>query len=328
MSPPDSRAPALSEIEAARHRVAALARVTPLERSESLSDAHNADIHLKLECWQPTRSFKVRGACNAIALLTPEQRARGIVTASAGNHGQAIALAARTMGVRAIVFVPASAPHIKQDRIRRLGAELRVDQPDYDAAERAALDFAAREEFVFVSAFSDPDVIAGAGTIALELLDQLPSMREVIVPVGGGGLIAGIGIALKTLRPDVRVIGVQSTETRAMHAAFAAGRAVDVEIPPTLADGLSGCTDQATYERARAVVDELVLVEESAIADAIRVLHAHDGVVAEGSGAVGIAALRSGVITVQGPAAFVITGGNIDSHKFAAVLAHKGDTWR
>jgi len=313
-------APTRAEIEAARTRVYDVARHTPLELSDALSDDAGVPVHLKLECWQPTRSFKVRGAYNAIAQLTPDQRAHGVVTASAGNHGQAVALAARALGTRATVFVPATAPDIKQQRIRRLGAELRSDAADYDEAERIATQHARDTGAIFVHAFSDRAVMAGQGTIGLELYDDMPALRDVVVPVGGGGLITGVGIAVKAVSEGVRVIGVQSTETRAMYEAFHAGRAVDVPIPPTLADGLAGCTDEATYRRARDVVDDIVLVEEADIAHAIRFLWTHAGVVAEGAGAVVVAAVLARRIELRGPAAVVITGGNIDTARLSSLL--------
>ena len=168
--------------------------------------------------------------------------------------------------------------------------------------------------------YSDPAVVAGQGTIALELLDDPGGLDTVIVPVGGGGLISGIARALRALAPDVRVIGVQSEETRAMYESLRAGHLVDVTITPTLADGLAGCTDAVSVQRVSALVDDVALVTEAAIADAIRVLYTRDGVVAEGSGAVGVAAVRSGVIDVSGRIAVVVTGGNIDGGKLAAIL--------
>jgi threonine dehydratase len=316
----------VSAAVAARRRIAGVARHTPLERSASLSEAAGCDVLLKLECWQPTRSFKVRGAYNATALLTEAQRARGLVTASAGNHGQAVALAARHVGAHATIFVPAAAPEQKQRRIRRLGAELRSEATDYDDAEQRAQRHAAERGAVFIHAFSDAAVIAGQATVALEVLDDLPAVREVIVPVGGGGLIAGIGQVLKALAPDVRVIGVQSTETTAMYEAFRAGHAVDVPIPPTLADGLAGCTDEATYRRARAVVDELLLVDEQEIAAAIAALYRDDGVVAEGAGAVAAAAVLTGRVQLRGPAVVLITGGNIDARQLARILTDQTES--
>ena len=314
------RAPTLRDIFAARRRTAGFVYQTPLDPSEHLSALAGVAIHLKLECWQRTRSFKIRGAYNAIAALSDAERARGLVTASAGNHGQAVALAARELGGRALIYLPDSAPAAKRQRILDFGATLCDGGPDYDEAERRAYQHAQREEVTFVHAFSDTDVVAGQGTIGLEIAEALPSVREVVVPVGGGGLIGGIGIALHGLLGNVRVIGVQSTETRAMYEAFQAGRVVDVPVPPTLADGLAGGIDDTAFQLARQVVDEMVLVEEADIAEAIRVLQQRCGVTAEGSGAVGVAALLSARLTLQGPTVLVISGGNIDGHKLASVL--------
>jgi threonine dehydratase len=313
--------PALEAVHAARRRIAVLARTTPVERSARLSEAHGADVLLKLECWQRTRSFKIRGACNAVSLLDAAQRSRGIVTASAGNHGQAVALAAREFGVGATVFVPATAPVTKTERIRRYGAELRAEAQDYDTAERIAREHAAATGAVFVHAFSDTAVVAGQATVALEILDAVPDVGTVVVPVGGGGLMAGVGRVLRSAAPQVRIIGVQSTATRAMHESLAAGHLVDVPIPPTLADGLAGCTDEITMRRVAAVIDELVLVEEAEIAAAIRALHGSDGVLAEGAGATGAAAVLSGRVRGKGPVVVVVTGGNIDGGLLAGILA-------
>jgi threonine dehydratase len=312
--------PALKDVHAARRRIAVLARTTPVEQSPRLSEAWGADVLLKLECWQRTRSFKIRGACNAVALLDAAQRSRGIVTASAGNHGQAVALAAREFGVHATVFVPATAPATKTARIRQYGAELRDDALDYDSAERIAREYAASTGAVFVHAFSDAAVVAGQATVALEILEAVPHVRTVVVPVGGGGLMAGLGRVFRAAAPHVRIIGVQSTRTRAMYEAIEAGRVVDVPIPPTLADGLAGCTDEISFGRVAAVIDELVLVEETAIAAAIRTLHGSDGVTAEGAGATGAAAILSGQLRGTGPAVVLVTGGNIDGGLLASIL--------
>jgi threonine dehydratase len=312
--------PALEDVHAARRRIAVLARTTPVEQSARLSEAYGADVLLKLECWQRTRSFKIRGACNAVALLDAAQRSRGMVTASAGNHGQAVALAAREFGVHATVFVPATAPATKTARIRQYGAELRDEAPDYDSAERIAREYAATTGAVFVHAFSDADVVAGQATVALEILEAVPAVRTVVVPVGGGGLMAGLGRVFRAVAPHVRIIGVQSTQTRAMYEAVAAGRVVDVPIPPTLADGLAGCTDAISFGRVAAVIDELVLVEETAIAEAIRTLYGSDGITAEGAGAAGAAAVLSGQLRGTGPAVVLVTGGNIDGGLLASIL--------
>lgn len=314
--------PTLKEIYLARSRIAGVARRTPLDRSQWLSELAGCDVYLKLECWQPTRSFKIRGAYNAVAALGEEARSRGVVAASAGNHGQGVALAARRLGVPAVIFVPRTAPETKQARIRSLGAELRVEGSIYDEAEAAAREYAAATGAFFVHAFSNPDVVAGQGTIGIEIVEDLPEVREVIVPVGGGGLIVGVGTAVKALAgPEVRVVGVQSEQTSSMYAAFVAGHVVEVSIGRTLADGLAGGVDEVSYRRARAVTDELVLVREESIARAIRALYHDDGVLAEGAGAVGVAALLERRIELSGPAVVVITGGNIDPGALASVLA-------
>src|SRR5690606_34390757 len=196
----------------------------------------------------------------------------------------------------------------------------------YDDAEAAAVAHAERTGALFVHAFSDADVVAGQGTVGLEIADDLPGVRTVVVPVGGGGLFAGVGSALRALAPAATLVGVQSVETRAMFDAFAAGRVVDSTITPTLADGLAGCTDRASYERVRALTDTIHLVDEVAIADAMRKLFVHDGIVAEGAGAVGAAAVAAGIVEVEGPAVVIITGGNVDADRFSRIL--KGEPWR
>jgi threonine dehydratase len=312
--------PTLEDVRHARDRIRDVVRHTPLEPSLALSEAWGATVYLKLECWQRTRSFKVRGAYNAIAGLPAARRAAGLVTASAGNHGQAVALAARELGARATVYVPTDAPRTKRDRIRRLGADLRADAVDYDHAERLAREHAERHGAIFVHAFSDPAVIAGQATIALEVIDDLPDVSDIVVPVGGGGLIAGIGLVMRALRPAARVIGVQSVETRAVYEAMRAGAVVDTVVTPTLADGLAGATDDATFQRVRRVMDEIVLVEEADIADAIRALHADDGITVEGSAAVAAAALRTGRLGPRGATVLIMTGGNIDGATLAGIL--------
>jgi threonine dehydratase len=275
---------------------------------------------MKLEAWQRTRSFKLRGAYTAISSLDPEHRARGLVTASAGNHGQAVALAAREVGARATIYVPSNAPETKKRRIQAFGAAINTEGANYDEAQVAAQEYADRTGATFVHAFSDRAVVAGQGTVGVEILEDMPHVRNVIVPVGGGGLIGGIGIVLKAANPDIRVIGVQSTQTPAMYEAFQAGQLVNCPVHPTLADGLAGQIDEISYARARAVVDEMVLVQEEKIPSAIRVLY-HDGVIGEGGAAVSVAAITEGVVKLDGPTVVVITGGNIDADRFAAILS-------
>jgi threonine dehydratase len=325
MSAPATESPVtapvgLESIVAAHRRVEQFVRRTPLERSVFLSERSGVDVLLKLECWQRTRSFKVRGAFNAIAALSDGVRARGVVTASAGNHGLAVALAAHDHGISATVFLPATAPAVKQQRIRALGADLRNDARDYDDAEQRATDYAREHGLHFVHPYSAAEVIAGQGTVGLEIMEDAGPLWGVIVPVGGGGLIGGVGAVVKSLSPDTQVIGVQSEETRAMYEAFAAGGVVAVPITPTLADGLAGCTDRAAYDQARAVTNEIVLVDENAIAESIRQLYVRDGIVAEGAAAVAAAALLTGSVTPRGPVALVVSGGNIDGGRLGTLL--------
>jgi threonine dehydratase len=315
------RSPSLADVLAAEGRLAGVARRTPLERSPWLSDAAGAEVYLKLETHQRTGSFKLRGAYNAAASLAPEERARGLVTASAGNHGQGLALAAALLGARATVYVPADAPEAKKQRIARHGAHLSEVEGGYDDADRAARAHAAEHGAVFVHAFSDPAVVAGQGTVGLEVARALPAVRTFVVPVGGGGLIGGIGVVARALGSGVRVVGVQSERTAAMHASLAAGRPVSPAYGPTLCEGLSGDVDARSLALAREVVDAMVLVEEAAVRRAMRALFAREGVVAEGSAAVAAAALLEGVVEVEGPAAVVLTGGNVDAARLAAVLS-------
>ncbi len=218
--------PTLGDVRAAAGRLQGIVRRTPLERSDALSEISGTGVHLKLEGLQRTGSFKLRGACNFIAQLSPDERARGLVTASAGNHGLGVALAARLLGARAVVYVPQDAPEVKRRRIARHGAELRRVPGGYDEAHAAAEAFAAESGAVFVHAFSDPAVVAGQGTVGLEIFEDLPGVRTLVVPVGGGGLIGGIGIVARALGNGTRVIGVQTHETSAVHASLAAGRPV------------------------------------------------------------------------------------------------------
>jgi len=314
--------PSLDDVRAAARRLEGVARRTPLERSDALSELAGADVHLKLEGVQRTGSFKLRGAYNGVALLSPEERARGLVTASAGNHGQGVALAARLVGARAVVFVPEGAPEVKRRRIARFGAEVRLVPGGYDDAHAAAVAFAAGAGATFVSAFSDPAVVAGQGTVGLELFDELPGVRTIVAPVGGGGLIGGIGIVARALGHGVRVVGVQTDETAAMHASLAAGRPTSTHYGPTLCEGLSGDVDEPGLALVREVVDEVVLVSEEAVRRAIRWLYVEEGVVAEGSAAAAAAALLEGAVRgLEGPAAVVLSGSNLDAARLASILS-------
>ncbi|HET7462190.1 MAG TPA: pyridoxal-phosphate dependent enzyme [Longimicrobium sp.] len=319
--PVEQAFPTLADVRAAAGRIAGIVRRTPLELSDALGTISGVPVHLKLEGLQRTGSFKVRGACNFVARLSAGERARGLVTASAGNHGVGVALAARLMGARAVVYLPESAPGVKQRRIARHGAELRPVPGGYDDAHHAAEAFAAESGALYVHAFSDPAVVAGQGTVGLEIFEDLPAVRTLVVPAGGGGLIGGIGTVARALDPTVRVVGVQTPETAAVHASLAAGRLVSPPYGPTLCEGLTGDIDQRALELATRVVDEVVLVSEDAVRRAIRWLYVEEGVVAEGSAAVAAAALLEGAIDrLEGPVAAVLTGSNLDAHRLARIL--------
>ncbi len=314
--------PSLQELYLARRRIAGALHRTPLEYSPWLSDAAGCPVHLKLECWQRTRSFKARGAYNAVASLSEAERRRGLVTASAGNHGQGVALAAQAFAAPCTVFVPRGASELKVGRMRALGAEVRHVGANYDEAAAAAHAHARAVGAHYLHAFSDPAVVAGQGTVGLEIIEELPEVAEALVPVGGGGLIAGVGLALKSANPDTRIVGVQTPPASSMYESFRAGRAVVAGLgESTIADGLHGGTEQISYERARAVVAEMRLVDEGELPGAIRGLWSEHGVLAEPSGAVGVALVLNGSLPLRGPAVVVVTGGNVDPGRLASFLA-------
>ncbi len=303
----------------ARRRIAPHIRRTPLVASAWLSALSGADVRLKLESLQVTNSFKLRGAVNATAAFIERSgREAGsrtaIVTASAGNHGRAMAYAAERLGLRLVVFTPRSAPRAKLDSIARHGADLRP-APTYEDAERLAKAFAADTGATYISPYSHPDVIAGAATVAVEILEDWPAVDTIVAAAGGGGLIAGIAIAARALAGKrVEVVGVECAASPAFHEALAAGRIVEVEVHPTLADGLAGNMDpeSITFDLVRRDVDRMVLAPERAIADAIRGLFEEERVVAEGAGATAAAALIDGLPLGGRHVAVVVSGSNID----------------
>lgn len=316
----------LGAVRAARERIAPYVRRTPMVASTWLSELANADVRLKLESLQVTQAFKARGAFNA-ALTIRDGAADApprIVTASTGNHGRALATAARAAGLPCIVFAPAGTPATKQNAIRAAGADLRADYPGYDEAEAAALAFASANGAVYVSPYNDPLIIAGTGTIALEILDDRPDIDTILVPVGGGGLISGIATAIKALRGDVRVIGVEAARNPVFHTMRTKGPDAILDIQPTLADALGGNVEQGsiTIDIVQRLVDDIVLVEEDAIAATIGALVENDRIVTEGAGAIAAAAIASKRVDVAGrKVAALVTGGNIDRAKLAALLA-------
>ena len=319
--PTESILPSPQEIRAAAARIAPAIRETPFYKSDGLSAFLGGDCWLKFESEQTTGSFKLRGATNALALLSAEQRARGVVTASAGNHGLGIAHAAKTLGIELTVFVPRTAPSVKKDRIADFGATVDASAPNYDDAEVLAKGFAARTGATFVSAYAGRNLLAGQGTVALEILEKLPALRTILIPVGGVGLASGIAGLLRAEAPGVRIIGAQSDRANAMTIAMRTGEPADIPDLPTLADGLSGRADAYMLAQGRAALDEIVASSEEDVANAIAYLWIEEGFKVEGAGAVGVAALLSGrVESLEFPAVVVVSGGNIDEAKHKAVL--------
>ena len=315
---------ALADIRAAAGRIEGRMVRTPVRRSDWLSDITGADVHLKLEVVQPTSSYKIRGAFNA-ALRVHERAVGGepprLVTASAGNHGRALACAARALRLPLTVFIAADAPRAKVDAIRTTGAELR-ECADYDAAERQAKEFAAGGGGLFISPYAHPDVIAGAGTIGLELFAELPSIDTVVVPVGGGGLISGIAIAVKALSPSTRVVGVEVAASCPFTKSLAAGHLVTIAVGRSLADGLTGNLDPdtMTLDIVRELVDQIVVIDEPLLQRALEAVVTNEHLVIEGAAAVGPAAILSGRIDLKGTVAVILTGANIDRDRLVHVL--------
>jgi threonine dehydratase len=304
----------------ARHLAA-----TPLRPSLA---APGRELLLKLECWQPTGSFKVRGALNLLASLSAAERARGVVAASAGNHALGVAFAASRVGdVRATLFVPLTAPRAKVDKLRRFPVEVLETGETYDDAVLAAREFEAKTGAVFVHAFDDVRTASGQGSLALELLAECPAPAAILVPVGGGGLLAGIATAVKARSPRTRIVAVQPAASPALAESLRLGRALlTYPAGPTLADGLAGGIGEIAYLH-RDLIDDVVNVPEPEIEAAIVALLAHDQVVAEASGAVGVAAVRAGLVAIEaeGPIVAVVTGGNVDARVLARLLVRHAD---
>jgi len=300
-------APGLPEIEAARARLEGVARITPVYRSDTLSRLVGREVHLKAENLQRTGSFKIRGAYNRISTLAADE----VVAASAGNHGQAVAWAAREIGARARIFMPQNAPMAKVDATRHYGAEVELAGTTLEDALDAAKAYVREHGATFVHPFEDPVVIAGQGTIGLELAEQVPEIETAIIPIGGGGLASGIALALRALKPGVRIVGVQAAGTLPDGPGF------------TIADGIAvkrpGELTMSILER---VLDEMVSVTDEEISEAIVYLLERTKLVVEGAGAVGIAALMTGKVGGSGAVVPLLSGGNIDATLLLAVMRH------
>jgi threonine dehydratase len=308
-------APTLADIEAARERLEGVARVTPVSHSETFSRLAGRPVYVKAENLQRTGAFKIRGAVNKLATLTPSERAAGVVAASAGNHGQAVAWAAREAGVPATVFMPEDSPMAKIDATRNYGAHVALVGAGFEEALAAALEHVAETGAAFVHAFEDDVVIAGQGTLGVELAEQLPDAETVVVPVGGGGLISGIALALVELRPSVRLVGVQADRC----APLAGGR----EYGFTIAEGIAVKEPgELTSAIVREHVHELVTVSDDEISEAILLLLERMKLVVEGAGAAALAAVLARKVGGDGPVGVVLSGGNIDPSLLISVMRH------
>ncbi len=303
--------PDINDVVAAAGRIAPHVSRTPLVRSVWLSSLTGGEVWLKLETTQPTGSFKIRGAMNAIARLRETQPAvRSVTTASAGNHGIALAKAGAEFGIAVRVHLPATAPAVKKAALERYGAVV-LEAPSYDEAERRAHEEAGRAGVTFISAYSHSDVIAGAGTAALEMLAEQPGLDTLIAPIGGGGLLSGTAIVARARLPRAWLIGTEAAASPVFTAALAAGRPVTVVVHDTLADGLAGNMepDSQTFGIVRDLVDRVVQVSEPAIAQAMRDLETHERLIAEGAAATAIAALLQGGLDLTGRRVGVILSG-------------------
>ena len=315
----------LRDLYLARARIASGIRRTPLVASQSLSAPGSARISLKLETLQDTGAFKLRGATNFIRASGDAVRARGVVTVSTGNHGRAVAHAARCIGARAVICMSNLVPRNKREAIQALGAEVRIIGCSQDEAEVEAQRLVAEEGLTLVHPFDEPLVIAGQGTIGIEILEDQPEVDTVIVALSGGGLISGIALALKAANPRIRVVGVTMEQGAAMYESVRAGHPLEVEETHSLADSLGGgigLENRYTFELTRDLVDDYVLVSESEIARAMRYLFRNERVIAEGGGAVSVAAvLADKVPDLRGNVICVVSGGNVDMTAFTRVIS-------
>lgn len=305
----------IADVEQARERISATVVQTPVVQSIALSELNSACVNLKLEHLQTTGSFKLRGASNAVLNLNREQRKNGVVGVSTGNHGRGLAHAASQAGIRCIICMSSLVPQNKIDGIKSHGAEVRIVGKSQDDAQIEVDRLVNEENMTMLPPFDHFDIISGQGTLGVELLEQVPNVEAVIVPVSGGGLISGVAVALKARNPAIHVIGVSMERGAAMHASLNAKHPVLVEELPTLADSLGGgigLDNQYTFAMAQDLIDEFILVSEDEIAQAIRHAYWKERLIIEGSGSVGIAALLSGKLQSSKSLAIVVSGGNID----------------
>lgn len=318
---------ALADVIAARNRIEGIAVRTPLKPSESLSARLGGPVLLKIETMQPTGAFKVRGAAARLLELSPAERGYGVVTASTGNHGRGVAYVARHLGMRAVVCLSTLVPSNKVAALRRLGAEVDVGGANQDEAFDRAHEHARTAGLTMVSPFDDAHVIAGQGTIGLEIIEALPAVASVIVPVSGGGLASGVALALKSVRPDIRVIGVSSDRGPAMLRSLEAGRPILVPEEESLADSLGGgigLDNRYTFSMVRDLVDEMLTVSDHEVAAAMRHAYLVERLVLEGAGASALALLLRDAPAVPPPTVALLTGDNVDPVRHRQIVCGDG----
>jgi len=311
----------LEAIQLAHERVRSVVVRTPLYSADALQDELGGEVRLKLESLQRGGSFKIRGAYNFVAQIPEEERARGIITYSSGNHAQAVALAARLHGIRAVVVMPVTAPDVKRKGAERLGAEVVLEGTTSLHRKVRAEAIAAADGLVVVPPFDHPWIIAGAGTVGLEIAEDWDSPDTVVLPIGGGGLCSGSAAALRILRPDLTILGVEPVGAAAMRAALDAGEPTTIDSVDSIADGLLPVrAGDLTFKHVREFVDDVVLVDDDAIRDAAALLFSRQRLVVEFSGAATVAALRSGLVETKGrKTVAVVSGGNIDPSVLTAL---------
>lgn len=313
----------LQDIEYAYESIRIMVKRTPLVCSQFLSKFCSGEVYLKLENQQITNSFKIRGALNKMLHLTAEQMKRGVITASAGNHAQAVAIGAEKLNIYATIVIPKNTPKIKIDKIKKHNIELFLYGDIYDEAEQKAIELAKKKGLTYISPYNDKLIIAGQGTIALEILEDLPDVDIIVVPVGGGGLISGISVAAKSIKPIVKVAGVQSEASPVMYESLKAGRIVQVEIKESIADGLHGGIESGsiTFGIVQAYVNSFLLVKEKTIKKAIHLLWKNEKQVVEGAGATAVAAIMENDNMFRGKTVVaVVSGGNIEEKQLRSIL--------
>ncbi|MEU2795399.1 threonine ammonia-lyase [Streptomyces sp. NPDC007117] len=313
----------LDDVRGAQKMLDGVARVTALEGSRHLTELVGAPVHLKCENLQRTGSFKLRGAYVRISGLTPVERAAGVVAASAGNHAQGVALASSLLGVRSTVFMPVGAPLPKVAATREYGAEVRLHGQVVDETLAAAQRYAEETGAVFIHPFDHPDSIAGQGTLGLEILEQCPEVRTIVLGIGGGGLAAGVAVAVKALRPDVRIVGVQAEGAACYPPSLAAGYPVPLDAPATMADGIKvGRPGDVPFALVEELVDEVRTVTEDELSSALLLCLERAKLVVEPAGASPVAALLSDPKAFRGPVVAVLSGGNVDPLLMQRILRH------